>query len=140
MTCREKLKIEHPDRIHMGCIGGCVGCPSGYKYLDVPDYCSDVNIPIGERCTMCWDREIPGTEASFEHGATDNKSEDNKEEELTIEIVYTDGTHDLLYGVKYFELVNAARVFKIQHIDSDIYTFIPAEHVIRIGKVWEDAD
>ena len=140
MTCREKLKIEHPDRINMECLGGCVGCPSSYEYLDNPDYCEDCNIPVKERCAMCWDREIPETETSFEHGATDNKSEDNKEEELTIEIVYTDGTHDLLYGVKYFELVNAARVFKIQHIDSDIYTFIPAEHVIRIGKVWEDAD
>ena len=140
MTCREKLKIEHPDHINMGCVGGCVGCPSGYKYLDIPDYCGDVNIPAKERCTMCWDREIPETEVSVEHELTDNKSKDNKEEELTIEIVYTDGAHDFLYGVKYFELVNAARVFKIEHVDSDIYTFIPAEHVIRIGKVWEDVD
>ena len=132
MTCREKLKIEHPDHINMECLGGCAGCPSSYEYLDNPDYCSDVNIPANERCTKCWDREIPEAETS-------NKHEDN-EKEFTIEIVYTDGTHDLLYGVKYFELVNAARVFKIQHIDSDIYTFIPAEHVIRIGKVWEDID
>lgn len=139
MTCREKLKIEHPDHINMGCLGGCAGCPSSYKYLDTPDYCGDVNIPANERCTMCWDREIPETETSFEHGATDSTPEGN-EKELTIEIVYTDGTHDLLYGVKYFELVNVARVFKIQHVDSDIYTFIPAEHVIRIGKVWEDVD
>ena len=130
MTCREKLKIEHPDRIKNGCIGGCVGCPSGYKYLDVPDYCGDVNIPAKERCAMCWDREIPDT---------DNKSEENKEER-TIEIVYTDGTHDLLYGVKNFELKRDTRVFKIQQVDSDICTFIPAEHVIRIGKVWEDVD
>lgn len=140
MTCREKLKIEHPDRINMRCIGGCVGCPSAYEYLDFPDYCEDANMPIGERCTRCWDREIPETEVSVEHELTGNKPEDNKEEELTIEIVYTDGNNDLLYGVKYFELVKAARVFKIQHVDSDIYTFIPAEHVIRIGKVWEDAD
>ena len=140
MTCREKLKIEHPDHINMGCIGGCVGCPSSYEYLDNPDYCMDVNIPMGERCTRCWDREIPETETSVEHEVTDNKSEANKEGELTIEIVYTDGNNDLLCGVKYFGLVNVARVFKIQHVDSDIPTFIPAEHVIRIGKVWEDAD
>lgn len=139
MTCREKLKIEHPDRINMECLGGCVGCPSGYKYLDNPDYCEDFNIPVKERCTMCWGREIPETEASVEHELTDNKPEDN-EKELTIEIVYTDGNNDLLCGVKYFGLVNDTRMFKIQHVDSDIPTFIPAEHVIRIGKVWEDVD
>lgn len=139
MTCREKLALEHPDRVNMGFVGGCIGCPSSYEHLDIPDYCEDVNIPAKERCTMCWGREIPETEVSVEHELTDNKPEDN-EEEFTIEIVYTDSTHDLLCGVKYFKLVNAARVFKIQHVDSDIYTFIPAEHVIRIGKVWEDAD
>ena len=84
MTCREKLRIEHPECIDESLRCGCSG--------------------------------------------------------LSIEIVYSDFSSDVLSGVKYFELIEEARMFKIEHIDSDIYTFIPAEHVIRIGKIWEDAD
>lgn len=53
MTCREKLKIEHPDMISDTAWGGCVSCPSEYGYLPNPEYCGD-----GE-CFSCWDREIP---------------------------------------------------------------------------------
>lgn len=58
MTCREKLAIEHPDRIGNKWAGGCLGCPSGYGYMSTPDFC---NI---EECNKCWDREIPETEHS----------------------------------------------------------------------------
>lgn len=57
MTCREKLKKEHPTCIDDRNCGGCYGCPSEYGYLDNPGYCphhSDANA-----CTKCWDREIP---------------------------------------------------------------------------------
>jgi hypothetical protein len=54
MTCREKLKIEHPERVNNEDFrGGCWGCPHDYGYLPVVD--CDLN------CTECWDREIPGT-------------------------------------------------------------------------------
>lgn len=61
MTCREKLKIEHPDKISPIFTGGCQGCPSFYGYMDVPDYCGSsqdgcINIL---NCKNCWDREIP---------------------------------------------------------------------------------
>lgn len=55
MTCREKLKLEHPDAIDTVFLGGCSGCPSRYGYLDKPDYCQSKH----EICTECWDREIP---------------------------------------------------------------------------------
>ena len=57
MTCREKLKIEYPDKVNniTGC--GCTGCPSGYGYLPDPYYCKHYGDP--ELCTKCWDREIP---------------------------------------------------------------------------------
>ena len=59
MTCREKLKSEHPDwddervtteiRSH--------GCPHYYKYLDMPSWCT---CGASDRdCDKCWDREIP---------------------------------------------------------------------------------
>lgn len=57
MTCREKLKKEHPTCIDDRNCGGCFGCPSNYRYLDNPEYCphhSDANA-----CTKCWNREIP---------------------------------------------------------------------------------
>lgn len=57
MTCREKLKKEHPTCIDDRNCGGCFGCPSEYGYLGIPEYCphhSDANA-----CTKCWNREIP---------------------------------------------------------------------------------
>lgn len=54
MTCREKLKLEHPDYIDHDFHGGCLGCPNDYGYLDKPDYCESKH----EICTICWDREI----------------------------------------------------------------------------------
>lgn len=61
MTCRDKLKMEHPENINPKDYGGCGGCPSTYGYLDDPHYCGDDNYGMDreKRCTMCWDREIP---------------------------------------------------------------------------------
>ena len=53
MTCREKLSIDKPWKIRPRCLGGCVGCPSDYGYLDDPEDHID--------CEKCWDRDIPGT-------------------------------------------------------------------------------
>ena len=59
MTCREKLKIEHPEYVDTSYRGGCKGCPSNYGYLPDPPaikgYFDDCTIT----CTVCWDREIP---------------------------------------------------------------------------------
>lgn len=59
MTCREKLKIEHPEKIGEQYYGGCDGCPPTYGYLDPPDICAKDIEPSEEVCTACWDREIP---------------------------------------------------------------------------------
>ncbi|MBO5887502.1 MAG: hypothetical protein J6Q60_05725 [Bacteroidaceae bacterium] len=58
MTCREKLKLEHPELVDMDYIGGCHGCPNDYGYLPRHEGCSE---DPGMNCTECWDREIPGT-------------------------------------------------------------------------------
>ena len=52
MTCRERLKLEHPEKINDKLLGGCEGCPHDYGYLDKPKTC-------GRSCDKCWDREIP---------------------------------------------------------------------------------
>ena len=36
MTCREKLKKEHPDKVDDKYTGGCEGCPDTYGYLEPP--------------------------------------------------------------------------------------------------------
>lgn len=55
MTCREKLRINCPDKVDHEMIGGCEGCPDDYGYLEPPEncYCSF------DTCFKCWDREIP---------------------------------------------------------------------------------
>lgn len=60
MTCREKLKIEHPECIDEEYSGGCEGCPHNYGYLPKPDRCGETT------CTKCWDREVPGTESTID--------------------------------------------------------------------------
>ena len=59
MTCREKLKIEHPEFINPVSFGGCCGCPITYGYLPKSKrLCdSDYSELDNERCEKCWDQE-----------------------------------------------------------------------------------
>lgn len=57
MTCREKLKLEHPECVTSTEIGGCKACPSVYGYLPDPIAAPDNSCSIS--CTECWDRAIP---------------------------------------------------------------------------------
>ena len=57
MTCREKLKMEHPEYVNDVYAGGCDWCPHMYGYLERPGYCEHKE--DRDRCTKCWDREIP---------------------------------------------------------------------------------
>lgn len=62
MTAREKLTIEHPEKLDDLEPGGCMGCPEDYGYLPDPDFCTSNYDRYGdefERCKKCWDREIP---------------------------------------------------------------------------------
>ena len=62
MTCREKLTLEHPDRLDCIRYGGTIDCPYEYGYLEQPYWCR-IN---DETCTRCWDREIPETQRKVE--------------------------------------------------------------------------
>ena len=62
MTAREKLAIEHPEKLDNLEPGGCMGCPEDYGYLEDADFCTNNYDRYGdlfERCKKCWDREIP---------------------------------------------------------------------------------
>jgi hypothetical protein len=52
MTCREKLKLEHPTCVDDRNCGGCYGCPHDYDYAPAPDG------KCGSSCAECWDREV----------------------------------------------------------------------------------
>lgn len=63
MTFRERLAQEHPGRVDDKYNGGCLACPAHYGYE--PDWDCLFRFPslLGEtqdqRCTRCWNREIP---------------------------------------------------------------------------------
>lgn len=76
MTCREKLKLEHPDKIDNECGGGCHGCPSTYGYLPTRDTCD------GFSCWDCWDQEIPETLPTQYKIDTEAEAELNKPEPM----------------------------------------------------------
>ena len=62
MTAREKLAVEHPEKLDDVEPGGCLGCPEDYGYLPNADFCKSGDDQYGdlfERCKKCWDREIP---------------------------------------------------------------------------------
>lgn len=57
MKFREKLAIEHPEKISDSFNGGCKGCPIEYGYEKrSPQLCYGV---VQGRCDKCWDREMP---------------------------------------------------------------------------------
>ncbi len=80
MTCRDKMKLEHPEKVSSDYHGGCWGCPHYYDYLDKPDYCPLIHdiVHNNTTCTKCWDREIPETGT----GKNPNTKETNGEKEM----------------------------------------------------------
>lgn len=77
MTCREKLAIEHPEKIDPNCDGGCYGCPSHRGYLSKKEektFCINSNAD----CTACWDQEIPGEKIIVEPKIPTNVSKETE--------------------------------------------------------------
>ena len=68
MTFKERLTIEHPDKLNEDCYAGCEGCPDAYGYEGFST-CPQIGDYGAEKCKICWDREIPETE---------NKTEEEK--------------------------------------------------------------
>lgn len=52
MTFREKLAMEHPEKVGSQFRGGCSGCPETYGYEKTFNC-------VGVPCSECWDRTIP---------------------------------------------------------------------------------
>lgn len=72
MTCREKLELEHPEKVNALFTGGCKGCPADYGYNEAASnnrFCQGM-----DSCDECWDQEVIET-----------KNEENKGEKKMIE-------------------------------------------------------
>lgn len=54
MTCKQLLKMEHPEYVNDFFTGGCCGCPMQYKYANLPGWCEKYDMP--KSCARCWDR------------------------------------------------------------------------------------
>lgn len=82
MTCKEKLRLEHPEYVSDEYIGGCDYCPCDFGYLDLPLWCpiSNDELISDDLCRVCWNREIPelNNNAEFKdsntHPLTPNES------------------------------------------------------------------
>ena len=59
MTFKEKLAIEHPDKIDPTISGGCKGCPSDYGYCNAEfeNKICEKSLSL-ETCDECWNTEI----------------------------------------------------------------------------------
>lgn len=68
MTFREKLEKEHPNCIDANCGGGVLGCPCSNNYKYEKGFWCGNGIASNDKCTECWDREIPKT---YEEGLQD---------------------------------------------------------------------
>ena len=72
MTAREWMRVHHPEEVSEDWTGGVSRCPGDYPELNLANRVSDFTclfpneVCTNERCTQCWDREIPGTSACEE--------------------------------------------------------------------------
>lgn len=52
-----------------------------------------------------------------------------------IEVIYANGSVEVFNNIETYDVICNGLIFKLTHADSDIYTMIPVNQVIRIGKV-----
>lgn len=56
VTCKEKLKLEHPEYTGTMYHGGCKGCPADYGYRDKTVNCHGSGCI--HDCDVCWDQPV----------------------------------------------------------------------------------
>lgn len=80
MTCREKLRWEHPEAIDWRSAGGSGYCPHHFGYASKPEWCKVDR----EKCKTCWDREVEtdGRTNKDSWGRTETKTEEKSYKEL----------------------------------------------------------
>lgn len=89
MTCREKLKVQHPELVDSRFMGGCRGCPYdvGRRYVSkaaCSEICMDLTLLPSERCTKCWDQVIPSKKKTIKETKKGNETTMKKTKEELI--------------------------------------------------------
>ena len=64
MTFKEKLAMEHPERVDILYAGGCSNCPYFYGYETHDESVKNCIRNKGKGCDYCWNREIPESESA----------------------------------------------------------------------------
>lgn len=125
MTCREKLKLEHPAE-------ECYDveksrCPSEFGYLDDPEWC----IVSDRVCDRCWGREIPDdfSESKYLHSLGESLAEG-----LHSSVNHSEKSGENSLTMCFSKLIDAVSQGKVTvHYDvkSGIFKIIPAKIVRR---------
>ena len=90
MTALEKLKLEHLEEFDED--GFPICCPHYFEYLDRPPYCEDSDYgSTRERCTSCWNREIP--EEKEDKPAMELKIKDSASLNMIVEALTRNAYH-----------------------------------------------
>lgn len=108
MTCREKLRQEHPMEIDPKYEGGCFGCPSTYGYMNDDEF-----LCMSNACVKCWDREIPSTKPTEKEPKTKKMTTKKTKTELLEEIANL--KKQLESAERYAKCEEAANELKIMH-------------------------
>jgi hypothetical protein len=56
MTFRDRIKLEHPEKVNKRYDGGVAGCPYQYNYEGFS--MAFANCMLEDKCVECWDREM----------------------------------------------------------------------------------
>lgn len=130
MTCREKLKLEHPEEYEAIKEGNCAyaGCPSRYGYLKDPTDC------VSKSCIDCWDREIPESDPSTYQHDSDAipigkvESVESTEEGITVSVIKDSGDRT--------EFSTGA--VRDMHEGKGDMASVPWEAILRLSKHYEN--
>lgn len=95
MTFKEKLEMEHPDRVDERYQGGCYLCPNNYGYENYDSSTKNCLKKGGKGCSYCWNRETP-EEKDSEHMKRDTFSKSDLKDGMVVE--YRSGEKALLLG------------------------------------------
>lgn len=110
MTLKEKVAMEEPDKIDSTNIGGVEGCPVDYTYLPPHmNMCHSARDSSCEKCTRCWNQEIPGTEPV-------KKETHCRAEKIDFEVAYEDLKVEHEKLMKDYEDLNKTVTHQQSHI------------------------
>lgn len=102
MTCRERLTKDWPQNVFPNTPGGCMGCPSTYRYLPDPDFCQDTSKTTNEKCTACWDREMD--EPTIENKETETHMTINEYQTMALKTEARKDIHDTAYTMLHYAM------------------------------------